>query len=95
MGEGEGGEEAESKGDRIKRRTVSFYQDNEAKEADVKGEYSPNGKKSISKSMAAGTPRQGLASASPTASEPQQGSSCRTLVQQQSGQTLITELNMC
>lgn len=53
------------RGSRIKARTVSFYQDNEAKEADVKGEYSSNGKESMSKSRAAGAPRQGVASAPP------------------------------
>lgn len=83
---GEGGEEggeAESKGG-----TVSFYDDNEAKEADVKEEYPSNGRKSMSKPREAGALRQGGACTSPQA---QQGSS----EEQQLGHTLIMELNMC
>lgn len=79
---GEGGE-AELKGG-----TVSFYDDNEAKEADVKEEYPSNGRKSMSKPREAGALRQGGACTSPQA---QQGSS----EEQQLGHTLITELNMC
>lgn len=54
-----GRREAESKGG-----TVSFYQDNEAKEEEVK-ECSSNVRKSLSKSKEAGAPRQGVARTSP------------------------------
>lgn len=47
------------RGAESKRERFPFYQDNEAKEVDVKGEYSSNGKKSVAKSREAGAPRQG------------------------------------
>lgn len=56
----------------------------------MKGEYSSNGMKSMSKSGEAGAPKAGRSLHFPTASEPQQGSS----EEQQLDQTLIKELSM-
>lgn len=54
-----GGGRRGRRGGAIQEGTVSFYQDNEAKEVDLKGEYSSNGRKSVSKSGEAGAPRAG------------------------------------